>query len=154
MSGKQSTIQPQQTIKSRVQTGRPAGSVDQPLILSNATNQLHQPTSTTLQLRKANVQQTSYSTHKVQSHLSANGSLGGVICHKQSASSGGLSATQTVSRSRKSLSGRSVPISGPVVNQAQKYSQQSSLNNSSAGGYQAPISVPKQKAISPGNNFK
>jgi hypothetical protein len=40
------------------------------------------------------------------------------------------------------------------VNQAQKYSQQSSLNNSSAGGYQAPISVPKQKAISPGNNFK
>ena len=33
-----STMQPQQTVKSRVQTGRPAAnSVDQPLILSNPT---------------------------------------------------------------------------------------------------------------------
>jgi hypothetical protein len=124
--------------------------VDQPLILSNPTASAGGAGS--LQLRK-NIQ-SSYSTQKA-THLS-NGSIGH---HKNSSSVGnGLSATQNISRSRKSLSGRSVPISAPVVNQAQKYSQQSSLNNSSAagtytGGQQAML-VPKTKAISPGNNFK
>merc|ERR1719313_749878 len=140
------TMQPAQTIKSRVQTGRPAtNSVDQPLILSNPTASAG---AGSLQLRK-NIQ-SSYSTQKA-THLS-NGSIHGMH-QKNSSSTGGLSATQNISRSRKSLSGRSVPISGPVANQAQKYSQQSSLNNSS-NGYQQPIMMPKAKPISPGNNFK
>lgn len=149
-TGKQQQSAPQQTIKSRVQTGRPAGSVDQPLILQNPTTQQSSASgpAASLQLRK-NIAQ-SYSTQKATTHLS-NGSIH--HHHKQSASTGGLSATQNISRSRKSLSGRSVPISGPVVNQAQKYSQQSSLNNSS-NGYQQPIMMPKAKPISPGNNFK
>ena len=142
-NSKTQTIQPPQTIKSRVQTGRPAGSVDQPLIMhtSTANGQAGQ--------RKSS--QGSYSTHKI-GHLS-NGSIGGGY-HKQSASTGGLSSTQNVSRSRKSLTGRSMPISQPAVNQGQKYSQHSSLHNTSAGGYQAPINVPKQKTISPGTTFK
>jgi hypothetical protein len=104
-------------------------------------------TSTANGQRKSS--QASYSTHKI-GHLS-NGSIG--VYHKQSASTGGLSNTQNVSRSRKSLTGRSM-AGGQPSTQGQKYSQHSSLHNTSAGGYQGPISVPKQKTISPGTTFK